>query len=154
MPGRLGFLVILCATVRAEFLRLEFTLTGVDCAACFESLPTRLGWVRGVESVNVDRERGKVSLRLAPNNRVRLVLIRDMLQQDGTKVREVRLETAGSVGQTNDRWMFVPSGVGEQYLVTAAHEPQGSVVVKGTIREFPAPPADWVIDAETVRARQ
>ncbi|MGH9672932.1 MAG: hypothetical protein ACRD44_07085 [Bryobacteraceae bacterium] len=151
---RAAILTLLCATAQAELLRLEFTLTGVNCVSCFESLPSRLGRVRGVDSVEVNLEKSTVKMALARGNRIRLMLLRDTLQQDGTKVVAVRLEAEGGVGRDNGRWVFTPGPAGEQFLLPAAEKSIESASVTGTIREFPPNPEPWTIRAEVVRPRQ
>ena len=69
----------------AQFRELRFEVQGTECLSCNASLPERLKRIRGVESVIL--EGNTVSMKFAPENRVRFEQIRDMIEQDGTKVK-------------------------------------------------------------------
>jgi cation transport ATPase len=141
-------LVLGPAAARAEFRFVEFTLAGVDCAQCFESLPGRMKRTRGVESVELDTAKSTVAVKLAAGNRVRIELLADAIRQDGTKIRQIRLEATGAVALEGGRLSFTPAGLAQSYLVEGARAAE-SATIEGVIRE-PGPPP-WMIQVSRMR---
>ncbi len=137
-----GSLLLWGAAARGEFLKLEITLGGIDCASCLDSLPGRLQRVRGVESVALDRDRSEVSVTLAAGNRARLEQIRDVIEQDGTRVARAKVRAIGRLTGESDAWVFRPAGAERGYRATipdraiaeaARGAAGGDSVVEGTI---------------------
>ena len=105
----------------AEWLSFELIFRGTGCASCIESLPQRLQRMRGVESVEVDAERSMLKVRLAAGNRVRLELIRDQIEQDGTKVISGRVDGVGNIArEAGGAWSFRLAGTTVTYPIDAA----------------------------------
>jgi cation transport ATPase len=77
----------------AQFKELRFEVQGTDCISCNASLPERLKRIRGVESVTL--EGSTAVLKFAVENRVRFEQLRDMIEQDGTKVKSATLIAKG-----------------------------------------------------------
>jgi hypothetical protein len=101
----------------AEWLALELTFQGTGCASCIESLPARIRRMRGVESAEVDAARGILRVKLASGNRVRLELVRDQIEQDGTKVTAAAVEGVGTIEPETERWVFRPDGQPLSYTI-------------------------------------
>ena len=57
---------------------------------------------------------------LAANNRVRLELIRDFIEQGGEKIQRIEIEASGAIEREGDAHTFVVSGTGEQGLFLRA----------------------------------
>jgi hypothetical protein len=66
--------------------------------------------MRGVESAEVDAARGVLRVKLASGNRVRLELVRDQIEQDGTKLTAAAVEGVGTIEPETERWVFQPDG--------------------------------------------
>jgi hypothetical protein len=115
MSARLPILALLALPSFAEWLAFEITFAGSGCASCIESLPKRISRMRGVESAEVDAGRSVLNVRLAAGNRVRLELVRDQIEQDGTKVTGARVDAIGVVTREQDRWVFRPDGLPSSY---------------------------------------
>ena len=129
------FLLALGLPAAAQFQQMEVTFEDTGCASCVESLEGRLARVRGVEAVNLDAERGVVTLRLEKNNRVRLGPLFARITQDGTKITRVAAVALGAIEGNADAWLFHPSGLGQtfQLLLTgeaAKVRPESGVVYK------------------------
>src|SRR4051794_19623604 len=102
-------LLLLCIVTfpcLAQFQSLEFTLEGIGCATCIESLPSRLTRLRGVESATIDAEHGIVKIQLAAENRVRLKQVRDMIEQDGTKATKAAVRVKGELSRIDKKWVL------------------------------------------------
>jgi hypothetical protein len=119
----------------AQFRQLEVSFEDTGCASCVESLEGRLARVRGVEGVDLDAERGVVTLRLQENNRVRLGPLFARITQDGTKITRVAGVAHGVIEGNADTWLFHPSGLGQALLLQLRGEaakvrPDSGVVYK------------------------
>jgi copper chaperone CopZ len=119
----------------AQFQQMEVTFEDTGCASCVESLEGRLARVRGVEAVDLDAERGVVTLRLEENNRVRLGPLFARITQDGTKITRVAAVAHGAIEGSPDTWVFHPSGLGQTFRLQLTGEaakirPEGGAVYK------------------------
>ncbi len=155
----LAFLVVLAAVAapgQAEFLRLDVTFEGIGCASCIESLERRLLRMRGVEQVEVDTARGLATLRLEPENRVRLESVISRITQDGTKVLRTRFTARGTILQGDQGPLFEPSGLKRTYRLQLGDQAVGFHPSPGVVYEVrgvaPAsePGAQPVIAVESI----
>lgn len=125
----------------AQWDSIEMHFEGVGCASCIESLPSRLGRIRGVSDVKVDAAGSKVTVKLDSPNRVRLEQVRDFIQQDGTKVTRAKLSGVGEVAREEGRLTFHPDGQRNTYWLepgegVAAPEPGGRYRITGKIESM------------------
>jgi copper chaperone CopZ len=104
----LALLAIVPAAAQWESIEMRFE--GVGCASCLESLPSRIGRLRGVNNVKVDPAESRVAVTLDAPNRARLQQIRDFIEQDGSKVTSASLVGRGTVAREEGRWTFRPGG--------------------------------------------
>ncbi len=117
-------LILFALPCFAQFKELRFEVQGTDCVSCNASLPERLKRIRGIESVHI--EGNTVVMKFAAENRVRFEQIRDMIEQDGTKVKSASLvakgKREGDVFQVGTTRFALPAGVGlpEEAVITAA----------------------------------
>jgi hypothetical protein len=140
--ARVTAVVILAAgCARAEFVRIEQSLTQLDCASCAESLAARLKRVRGVASASLGAG-GFVRLELKPDNTVRLETIRDLAKGGGFTPGEARVRVRGkAVEREGKAWLEV-AGLDQTFrldLGTGVAPPRAGqrIVVEGIV----APPA-------------
>ncbi len=124
-PWILFLFALPCA---AQFKELRFEVQGTDCISCNASLPERLKRVRGVDAVTL--EGSTAILKFAAENRVRFEQLRDMIEQDGTKVKSASLIAKGihegdtfKVGTTT---FALPAG---------AALPNGEITIAGKVTE-------------------
>ena len=103
----------------AQFLSIDVGFQGIGCVSCIESLPDRVKRLRGVESATVDAEHAILKLQLSSPNRVRLEQVRDMIEQDGTKVRKAAVRVKGELARRDGKWMLQPEGASVAYAVEA-----------------------------------
>jgi len=103
----------------AQFRSIEVTFEGIGCASCMESLPSRIGRLRGVESTKVDVQHSTVKVELAEQNRVRLEQVRDMIEQDGTKAKSALVTVKGNLSQIDGKWVLQPPALPAAYEIEA-----------------------------------
>jgi len=134
-------LLSLAATLScaAQFRSIEITFQGIGCASCMESLPARVERLRGVDSATVDAEHGILRIQLAARNRVRLEQVRDMIEQDGTKVRKAAVRVQGALSQTDGKWVLQPAGLAASYELedkAPSSTPAGTYLVIGEVAQM------------------
>src|SRR5581483_4180398 len=113
---KFALLVLLGVPACAQFRSMEIAFQGIDCASCMESLPSRL-----------QRQRGVLKIQLAEQNRVRLEQVRDMIEQDGTKVKSAAVTVKGELSQTDGKWVLQPPSLPAGYEVEGASPTAGAV---------------------------
>jgi hypothetical protein len=112
---------------------MEIHFRGIGCVSCLDSLPARIQRIRGVESATVDAEHAVVKVQLAAQNRVRLEQMRDMIEQDGTKVTRASVRVKGEVRQQDGQWLLQPAGVPASYLIQGTGVAAGMYLVRGEV---------------------
>lgn len=156
---RLAILLLVTAlSAKAEFRRVEVDFEGTGCASCAESLPGRLERVRGVESVEVDLDRSRVTIQLAAGNKARLAPLFSRITQDGTKIRRVETLVRGKIARQDGKLSFQPSGLTETYHLRQAEgasrlNPLDEALyeIRGVISEI-EPGAESILTADSIEA--
>jgi copper chaperone CopZ len=160
MMGMRLAILLLASTLgaSAEFRQVTVDLEGVDCAACLESLPGRLERVRGMETVGIDVDLRRVTMRLAAGNEVRLAPLLARLTQGGTKIRRVETVVRGAITRQDDKLAFQPAGLAETYRLQPAENasllrPQDEVLyeIRGYVSGI-EPGAEPVLEAKSIEA--
>lgn len=85
------------ATLQAEFLKIELSYAGAECASCMQFIRTRLAKNAGVDGVDFDKAGGRLVVRLKPGNAVKFHQIRDLVQQSGFAVKQAQVAVRGIV---------------------------------------------------------
>ncbi|MBX5494582.1 MAG: heavy-metal-associated domain-containing protein [Bryobacteraceae bacterium] len=105
-------LLLLGSSLRGEFLSVEMQFGGLDCPSCRDSLESTFRRIRGVEDVQVARDRQVIRLQLKEGNRVRLERLRDALKGLGYTPGEATVEVRGKAsGDRLDVSGFEPAYV-------------------------------------------
>jgi len=128
-----AFLGCFAAPSFAQFKELRLEVQGTDCISCNASLPERLKRVRGVDSVAL--EGNTAVLKFAAENRVRFEQIRDMIEQDGTKVK-----AASFVAKGKHEGDTLKVGTSQFALPAGASLPPDEIVVSAKISDVHSNP--------------
>ena len=132
-------LLVVAFPCAAQFRSMEIYFQGIGCVSCVESLPSRVNRLRGIESAEVDAGKSLLKIQLAAQNRVRLEQVRDMVQQDGTKVTKAVVRVKGELAQQGADWVLSPAGLPVTYLVRGSVDaaPSAGVhLVQGEVAEL------------------
>ncbi|MCW5978974.1 MAG: heavy-metal-associated domain-containing protein [Bryobacteraceae bacterium] len=124
----------------AQFQAIDVWFVDAACASCVESLPERVRRLRGVESAALDAREGRLEVRLAETNRVRLEQIRDLIEQDGTKATRAVVRVTGDLSSDQGRWTLRPAGVPRSYWVEGPHLAAGRRTIAGEVADLRADP--------------
>lgn len=92
----------------------------------------RLERIRGVESVRLDADQGTVDIRLADENRVRLVPLISRIGQGGTKILNACVTAQGQV----DGKTLLLESVNETYQLEGDAPPPGEHQVHAEISDL------------------
>lgn len=138
----------------AEFRLIELSFGGIDCASCAEFVQGKLARARGVESVTVDRAAGMVTVKLAPDNKVRLDQVRDFVQQSGFTPKDAHVRVRGAVASQDGGWVLRLPETGQTYrLKLTANQPPAegkAVVVDGRIAAPEKRDAPEILEARLI----
>jgi len=101
----LALLAAFPACAELKLLRVEFEPS--DCATCTQSLPERLGRIRGVTSARLSEGKPpSLNVEFAAGNRVRIGRVREAIEQDGTKWVKARVEASGLCEKQGEGWVL------------------------------------------------
>jgi copper chaperone CopZ len=75
---------------------VEQSFGGIDCASCADFVQKKLTTNPGIQSVQVDRKKGLLTVDLKPGNTVKLRQIRDLVQQSGFTPKDLRVTVIGT----------------------------------------------------------
>lgn len=142
-------LLALALPAAAQFTKIEIKFEGIGCASCIESLPARMQRMRGVTEATIDAKAGLLSLKLAPDNRIRLEQVRDAVEQDGTKARSARVTVRGEVKIQHDfiTLHFAPSAT---YQVMAHLQKEGIYTLEGEFRDLHPATGPLAIESRSI----
>lgn len=133
----LALLMLLAApaTLRAEFLKIEITFGGMECASCTDFLENKFTRNRNVKSVQIDRQKGILTLELKPENKVRFEDIRDQVQQSGFTPKQSRVTVSGII--QDDGTLQIPE-IGQAWKLSGDRPAAGKrVTVHGIAKPGP-----------------
>lgn len=110
--------------------------------------------MKGVESVEIDREAKVVRVILQPGNRVRLEAVRDLIRGVGFTPTGARVRVRGRAVPGEAGWQFHVEGVEQTYRLT--HPPDkgaraGAIItIEGTVppQSDPRAQPELVVDDE------
>ncbi len=111
--GGAAIALLLFATepVRAEYLRIELKVYGLDCELCARGVSASVGRLPGVESVNVSLKTGLLEVALARGNTFKMSDLRKRIRQNGFRSMEATVTAVGRFSGSK----FEVLGSGESY---------------------------------------
>jgi copper chaperone CopZ len=105
-------LVLLAAEpVRAEYLRIELEVYGLDCELCARGVAASVGRLGGVESVNVSLKTGLLEIALTRGNTFKMSDLRKRIKENGFRSMEAKVTAVGRFSGSK----FEVLGSGESY---------------------------------------
>lgn len=106
-------LLLLLATLpaRAEYLRIQLKIFGLDCGLCARGVSASVGRLAGVASVNVSLETGVLDIVLVHGNRFKMSDLRKNIRQNGFRSMGAKVTAIGRFNGTR----FEVLGAGESY---------------------------------------
>lgn len=104
--GWAASLIVLAPSLAgAEIRRAEFKLPGMDCAYCNGAMTTAVKKLEGVESIDLDLERGAAVIRLKADNTITLPQLRRVIRSVGYEAKDAVITARGRItagGKTFD----------------------------------------------------
>jgi len=138
---RIAALILAAGNIHAEFLRMEVSVTDMDCESCSVNLEGAFKRIRGVDKAEVDYKNRTVRLELAEKNRVGVEQVWDAVKRVGFTPGDTKVTVRGAVkGQK----LEVPE-TGKTYTIEGQSTEGDSVELAGTITPPPDPRAAVVI---------
>jgi copper chaperone CopZ len=97
--------------VRAEYLRIELKVYGLDCELCARGVSASVKRLPGVESVGVSLKTGLLEIALTRGNTFKMSDLRKRIRQNGFRSMEATVTAVGRLSGTK----FEVLGAGESY---------------------------------------
>lgn len=130
MMKRLLSLVLLAgilgaAPLRAELRHVDMTVFGMDCATCAHAMSVSIQKIPGVESVNVNINRGLVTVTLKPGNTVTMEQIRTAILDDAFTPKGAQVVVIGELASQDGKLQFKVADSNEIFPVAATQHDSG-----------------------------
>jgi len=107
----LALFLLAAQPIRAEYLRIELKVFGLDCELCARGVSASIGRLPGVEKVNVSLKTGLLEIVLMPGNIFKMSDLRKRIRENGFRSMEA---TVTAIGRFNGS-KFEVLGSGESY---------------------------------------
>lgn len=109
----LAGLLLVVEPVRAEYLRIQLRVYGLDCELCARGVGASIQRMAGVKSVNVSLKKGLLEIVLAPGNTFKMSDLRKRIRDNGFRAMEATVTAVGEFKGPR----FEVLGSGESYDV-------------------------------------
>lgn len=144
---------------KAQMVKVDQTVFGMDCAPCAYGLERGLKKLDGIEEVKVSLNNGKAYLELASDNSLTLQKIQEEVKSNGFSARDAKVVLKGTVVKSNNQifikvnqesFLVSPgSATGALNKIRALKEGE-SVKVEGNVGEEKAENGSWNLRASEV----
>jgi copper chaperone CopZ len=104
-------LLLAAEPVRAEYLRIQLRVYGLDCEICARGVSASIGRLAGVDGVRVSLKSGMLDIALARGNNLKLSDLRRRVRANGFRPMEATVTAVGRFKGSR----FEVSGLGESY---------------------------------------
>ena len=104
-------LLFLAVPLRAEYLRIELKVYGLDCELCARGVSASIGKLAGVQSVKISLQTGLLQITLAPGNSFKMSDLRKRIRQNGFRAMQAKVTALGIFRGSR----FEVLGTGESY---------------------------------------
>lgn len=114
-----GLVALLCSTqpLRAEYLRVELRVYGLDCELCARGVSASILRMPGVKSVDISLKKGLVEIVLIPGNNFKMSDLRKRIRENGFRPMEATVTARGEFSGPK----FQVSGSDESYDVAKSN---------------------------------
>jgi copper chaperone CopZ len=108
-------LIFAAGALRAEFLRIEQSVSGLDCASCAQSVDKALRKIKGVETAVFRAGDAVAVLQLKSGNTVPLEEIRDAVKRVGYTPGTAKVTVRGECRIESGKWLLHVAGSNAEY---------------------------------------
>jgi copper chaperone CopZ len=98
---------------RAEYLRIQLRIFGLDCQLCARGVSATIQRMAGVQSVDVSLKKGVLDILLTPGNTFKMSDLRKRIRENGFRSMEATVTAIGALNGSK----FEVTGSGESYDV-------------------------------------
>jgi len=104
-------------SLRAEYLRVELRVYGLDCELCARGVTESVQRMPGVTSVAISLKTGLLAIVLAPGNNFKMSDLRKRIRENGFRPMEATVTARGEFSGPR----FQVSGSDESYDLVKSH---------------------------------
>lgn len=114
------FLALSPAAAQAEYQQVNLTVFGMDCAPCAHALHVSMKGIQGVNTVDVDLNRGLVTIKLNPGNGASMRQFNEAVERNGFTHKDVDIMVIGKLTGTAAAPFLEVSGTQDRYALSPA----------------------------------
>lgn len=107
----IALMLFTAAPVRAEYLRIQLRVFGLDCELCARGVSATVRKMDGVESVNISLKTGLLQVVLTRGNKFSMSALRKRIRENGFRPMDAIVDAYGRFNGTK----FEVLGSGESY---------------------------------------
>jgi copper chaperone CopZ len=123
----LAGLLLGAQSARAEYLRIQLRVYGLDCQLCARGVSASIQRMPGVKSVDVSLRTGLLEIVFTPGNTFKMSDLRKRIRENGFRSMEAKVTAVGAFSGSK----FEVTGSGESYVV-GNPDPESSTPVELT----------------------
>ncbi len=120
----LAGLLLAVRPARAEYLRIQTKVYGLDCELCARGVAASIHRLTGVKSVEVSLNKGMLEIELLPGNAFKMSDLRKRIRDNGFRAMEATVTAVGRFSGSR----FEVVGSGESYEVSRPDPKTGSLL--------------------------
>ena len=120
----LAGMLLLARPARAEYLRIQLKVYGLDCELCARGVGASIHRMAGVKSVDVSLNKGTLEIVLVPGNSFKMSDLRKRIRDNGFRPMEASVTAVGRFNGPR----FEVLGSGESFDVSSPDPKIGSPV--------------------------
>ena len=128
-----GIAILAPNAARAELLRVEFTLPGMDCAYCNGAMSGAVKKLEGVESVELVPEKSTAVIRLKADNKITLAQLRRIIKSVGYDAKDATVTARGRFTEAGTRFDLL-NGTVLPLATTRSNPPEAIVELAGIVK--------------------
>jgi len=139
-----AFVALFSMAAHAQYEQVNLTVFGMDCAPCAHAIHVSMIGIQGVNTVDVDLNTGRVTIKLAPDNKASMRQFNEAVEKNGFTHKDAEVIVRGTVTGTaaapflevtgtTDRFALVPAAAGLDVAALLGK----TVVVAGALPQAP-----------------
>lgn len=123
---KLFLLLIVPFLTHAQLLEVKQTIYGMDCAPCARGVEASIKRLDGVQAVTMSLNNGTAEIRLAPDNRLTLERIRQLISDNGFTAKDARVKLTGTVREKDGK-LVIETESGEVFALQSSAEAKNAL---------------------------
>jgi copper chaperone CopZ len=102
---------------QAEYRTVDMTVFGMDCAPCAHAVHVSVKGIKGVSTVDVDLNTGRVAIQLDAGNSAGMRQIEEAIEKNGFTHKDATVVVRGRLTGAGNAWVLEVAGTSDHYAL-------------------------------------